>query len=111
MQNVTNYLVLHSCILKVRNIGSALVLIYPTGFFDGVAANYIGGVGISLLINQSHRFDIKMGCGKSTNTRVELMALLALMYFSKEIGIPMMHIFGDSYVIINWENASFLSLL
>ena len=24
------------------------------------------------------------------------------MYFSKEIGLPMMHIFGDSSVIINW---------
>ena len=43
-----------------------------------------------------------MGCGKNTNTRAELMALWALLYFSEEIGLPMMHILGDSSVIINW---------
>ena len=25
------------------------------------------------------------------------------MYISKEIGLPNLHIFGDSYVVINWE--------
>ena len=44
-----------------------------------------------------------MGCGKSTNTREELMSLWELLYFSKEIGLPMMHIFGDSSIIISWE--------
>ena len=57
-----------------------------------------------LLIIQSHFFCIKMGCGLVANTRAELLALLALMFFSKEIGISTLHVYGDSFVIINWEN-------
>ena len=44
-----------------------------------------------------------MGYGKSTNTRVELLAIWALLFFSKEIGLPGIHIFGDSSVVIDWE--------
>ena len=44
-----------------------------------------------------------LGCGKSTNTRAELLSLWALLYFTKEIELPMLHIYGDSSVIINWE--------
>ena len=44
-----------------------------------------------------------LDCGKSINTRAELLALWALLFFSKEIGLPMLHIYGDSSVIINWE--------
>ena len=32
------------------------------------------------------------------------MALWALLYFSTAIEIPKLHVYGDSYVIINWEN-------
>ena len=32
------------------------------------------------------------------------MALWALLYFSMGMGLPSLHIFGDSLVIINWEN-------
>ena len=49
-------------------------------------------------------FCIKMGHGNDTNTREELMALWELLHFSKVIGIPTLHVYGDSYVIINWEN-------
>ena len=45
-----------------------------------------------------------MGCGHNTNTREELLALWALLFFAKEIGIPSLHVYGDSYVIINWDN-------
>ena len=41
--------------------------------------------------------------GKSS-TRVELLALWASLYIAKDIGLPYLHIFGDSSVIINWEN-------
>ena len=44
-----------------------------------------------------------LGCGKSTNTRVELLALWDILFFTKEIGLPMLHIYEDSSVIINWE--------
>ena len=38
------------------------------------------------------------------NTRVELLSPWAIMYFSKEITIPTLHVYGDSSVIINWVN-------
>ena len=45
-----------------------------------------------------------MRCGHSTNTRAKLLALWALLHFAKAIGIPTLHVYGDSYVIINWTN-------
>ena len=86
MQHVSAYHVPHSRKHKVRNIGSAPILSYPTGFSDGAAANLTKGAGILLLISQSHHFNIKMGCGKSTNTRAEIMVLWALLYFPKKLG-------------------------
>ena len=35
---------------------------------------------------------------------MELLALWALLYFTVAIGIPTLHVFGDSFVVINWEN-------
>ena len=46
----------------------------------------------------------KLGCGSSTNTRAELLALWASLRVAKDIGLPYLHIFGDSSMIINWEN-------
>ena len=37
-----------------------------------------------------------------TNTRAELLALWASLRVAKDIGLPYLHIFGDSSVIINW---------
>ena len=37
-----------------------------------------------------------------SNTRAELLALWALLFFSKAIGLPKLQIYGDSLVIINW---------
>ena len=69
MDQVNSYPVIHNKKYRTRNLGTAPVLTYPTGYFDGVAANQRGGVGIYLLINQTHFFYIKLGCGHSTNTR------------------------------------------
>ena len=71
-------------------------------FFDGAMANFIGGVGICIWLNYHHFFAIKLGCGSSTNTRAELLALWASLRVAKDIGMPYLHIFGDSSVIINW---------
>ena len=46
-----------------------------------------------------------MGCGVSTNTRAELLALWALLVFADTIGLPSLFVCGDSQVIINWENS------
>ena len=45
-----------------------------------------------------------MGCGSSTNTRAELLALWALLRVSLLMGIPIHLIYGDSMVIISWLN-------
>ena len=43
-----------------------------------------------------------MGCGRSTNTKSELMALWAILSVSKDLGIPLQSLFGGSLVIISW---------
>ena len=83
MHQVNAYQVSHSIKSRIRNIGSDLVLTYPTWFFDGATANQTGGAGIFLLISQTHYFYIILGCGKSTNTRAKLLSLWALLYFTK----------------------------
>ena len=45
-----------------------------------------------------------MGCGHNTSTRSELLPLWALLFFAKEIGIPTLHVYGESSVIINSAN-------
>ena len=43
---------------------------------------------------------------------MELLALWASLYMAKDIGLPYLHIFGDSLVIINWaRNESTLSMV
>ena len=50
-------------------------------------------------------FHIKLVCGANTNTRDELLAQWALLLFVVAIGLPTLHVFGDSLVIINWANS------
>ena len=45
-----------------------------------------------------------MGAGICTNTKAELMALWALLTVANRMGIPLLNIFGDSAVTINWAN-------
>ena len=75
---------------------------YPVGFFDGALDGNRGGAGIFLLLSIEHHFHFKIGLGINTNTRVELLALWASLYIAKDIGLPYLHIFGDSSVIIKW---------
>ena len=93
-------------------IGLTPKIIYPTGFFDGATTIGKGGASIILYINLSHFFHLKLGCGTNTNMREELLALWTLMNFVVSIGLPELHVYGDSNVIINWENSiSRLSVL
>ena len=43
-----------------------------------------------------------MECKQSTNTKVELLALWALLMVAKEFGIPSLYVREDSLFIINW---------
>ena len=57
-----------------------------------------------IYLNDSHFFSFSMGCGCSTNTRAELLALWAVLRVNLMMGLPMHLIFGDSMVIISWLN-------
>ena len=90
--------------MNIRNIGPGPMLVYPYGFLEGVAVDCLGGVGFFLALSNVHSLKFTLGCGQSTNTRAELLALWALLVVEKDMGLPSLHIFGDSFVIINWEN-------
>ena len=47
---------------------------------------------------------LKLGCGKSTNTRVELLALWGLLYFAEGMGLPELQVYVDSKIISDWIN-------
>ena len=64
----------------------------------------MGGIGVHLLISRDHYFCLEMGCGQSTNTRSELVALWTLFITSKMFCLPCLHIHGYSSAIINWFN-------
>ena len=63
-------------------------------------------------LNASYSIIFSLGCGSSTNTRAELLALWDLLYIAKEIRMPYLHVFGDSSVVINREKeVSSLSIM
>ena len=64
----------------------------------------MGGIGVHILISQDHYYCLKIGCGQSTNTRSELLALWVLLVTANIFGLPCLHIRGDSSAIINWFN-------
>ena len=97
---------------KRRTIALALILDFLVGFFDGASTNRMGGRGVHLLLSQDHYFCFKLGVGLSSNTRSELLALWTLLHCAKIMGLPTLHIHGDSAVINNWFNRrSALTLL
>ena len=54
-------------------------------------------------LSHHHSFRIKLGIGVGTNTKVELLALLDLLFFVREKDISSITIFGDSKVVMDWE--------
>ena len=59
-----------------------------------------------MFLNESHSFEFELGAGSCTNTKVELIGLWALLHTTQMMGIPKLRIYGDSLVIINWENGT-----
>ena len=90
---------------KSRIIGPDPIKCFPCGYFDGAVANYIGGSGYVIYINDYHFFSFSMGCGRSSNTRAELLACWAILKVSFLMGIPIQLIYGDSLVISSWLNS------
>ena len=75
---------------------------FPCDFFDGAAAKNKGGAGFVLHLSRSHSIHFSLGCRKCTNTKSEMMAQWTLLTVSKIMGIPLLSIYGDSLVIIQW---------
>ena len=86
---------------KLWSIGPSPLKVFPCGFFDGAAAENIGGTGFVIYLNDVHFFSFSMGCGCSRNTRAELLALWDVLRVSLMMGLPIHMIFGDSLVIIS----------
>ena len=77
-------------------------MIFPCGFFDGASISTAAGVGYILFLSEKHHLDFALGVGCGSNTKEELMGLWALLKSSQMMSIPLVHIYGDSQVIINW---------
>ena len=101
MLEVTSHQVPQVKRTKIRHIGEPPNKLFPMAFFDGAAAESNVGAAVCIWINDHHYISIKLGCGCNTNTRVEQLSLWALLYIAKDIGLPYLHVFGDSAVIIN----------
>lgn len=80
----------------------------PSSFFDRASQNdgSICGVGALLKINYSCFYKLRMGCGKGSNTRGELLTLWSLVHFSYTKQVSNLRVYGDSKVIIDWVNGS-----
>ena len=89
---------------RTRLIGSAPGHHYPVGYFDGAAQLGLGGAGLVIFISETHYLTFSVGVGLGTNTRAELLALWSVLKVSNMMGVPLNQIFGDSMVIISWEN-------
>jgi ribonuclease HI len=78
----------------------------PWGYFDGAASvdHLLCGGGGCLYLSSTHHYTLKVGLGAGTNNYSELMALKLLLLFVVEQGCQTLQVFGDSLIIINWEN-------
>ena len=63
-----------------------------------------GGAGFVIYLSETHFYCFSLGCGSSSNTRAELLALWAVLRVSNLMGLPLHSIYGDSKVIISWIN-------
>ena len=89
-----------------RAAGKAPCMIFPCGFMDGASRFMTAGVGFCIFINESHHLDFPLWVGHGTNTKAELLSLWALLQAAHMMGIPLVQVYGDSTVIINWAIGS-----
>ena len=62
-------------------------------------------------LNNSHKNILWMGCGKGTNTRVELMALWGLLLFDLHKNIIDLQVAGDSRIVVDWATGNQIYML
>ena len=73
-------------------------------FFDGASQGdlAIGGAGGVICITDSKKITYKLGMGRATKTRAELMAHWATLKIEKYKQIANLNIYGDSKTVIEW---------
>ena len=65
-------------------------------------SNVMGVLHIALYSLDFHFVLLKLGHGKGTNQRVELITLWGLLKYAVQADILQLQFFGDSRVIIDW---------
>ena len=78
-------------------------LSFPICYFDGETQEHGNkcGARATLKVVDSRVYKLKMGYGRGTNTRGELMALWCLLYFVNWNLLSHIQIVGDSKVVID----------
>ena len=74
------------------------------GFFDGASNHDFCGCGIVLVLSKDHFLHICLGGGLGSNTKDELLSLYGIMFIASHLGVLDISIFGDSKIIIDWQN-------
>lgn len=74
------------------------------GFFNGALQDRGKKcvMGAIMKLRDNYVFKLRMGCGRGTNTRGELLGVWMFLYFSRRVTISPLHINGDSKVIVYW---------
>jgi ribonuclease HI len=75
-------------------------------YFDGAAQRKppIGGAGGILYLSDSHFLKFKVGIGRSTNNKAELLALKLTLRLAVEHGVQKLQVMGDSMVFKNYRS-------
>lgn len=77
-------------------------IFYPASFFNGASQGNRCECGFSIAFSPEQAYWVHWGAGSGTNTGEEAMALWGLLWFTKYLNIPKIHIFGDSKIIIDY---------
>lgn len=78
----------------------------PEGWFDGTThSNRLqSGAGGLLRLSENSYYKWTFNCGPGTNTRAELLGVLATLNLTARLNIETLQIFGDSKIIIDRLN-------
>ena len=78
----------------------------PWAFFDGANQGEppLGGARAVIFFPSTKKMKIKFATGKASNNKAELSTLWETLKVPKNIHIQEIQIYGDSKVVIDWEN-------
>lgn len=71
------------------------------GFFEGVAQRNSCACGFWIAMTADLSYTVYWNSGGGTNTKVEALTLWGLLWFNSVLGNLILHIYGDSKIIID----------